>query len=423
MYEADLWGSWLHFSAYELAMLVLGLALLLGVMIPQMTLKRFYTFPLIFMGMGALLFGLHPDLHVPVPFSPSSRLFWERLTETVVVISLVGAGLKIDQRKHGAWTVTLRLLLVTMPICIVLMTWLGSQVLGLGFAAALLLGAILAPTDPVLAGDLQVGPPNQGDGNRVRFALTSEAGLNDGLAFPFVYLAIAMSVYGWDSQTSWFSTWMLRDVLYRVIVGVVMGALLGRVLGFLFYCFPKKAPIAESSMGVFALCLFFVVYGATELLGGYGFIAAFVGAFVVRRYAYKHEYNNTLFGFTENLEHGITVLTLFVLGGLAVSVWPWITLNMVILSLLLIVVVRPLAGMVGMLGCTWPWQDKAAISFYGIRGLGSIYYLAYALGHGSFTQTTTLWATLITVLVMSSLLHGLSAIPVMQRIDRYSKDL
>lgn len=119
----------------------------------------------------------------------------EKVTEVVVLISLVGCGIKLDSPLNWkTWQPTLRLLVIVMPVGIAAMALMGHYIFGLSMAAAILLGAVLAPTDPVLAASIQVGPPNSERQEDVtRFTLTSEAGLNDGLAFPFVYLAIAIA--------------------------------------------------------------------------------------------------------------------------------------------------------------------------------------------------------------------------------------
>lgn len=422
MYAQSFWAGIGPWSAYEAGLLALGLALLAGVLVPQWLLRRHYTFPLIFLGAGALFFYALPGLRMPLPLAPEWLLFWERLTEAVVVISLIGAGLKIDQGRHPAWGITIRLLVLTMPLCILAVMWGGMAWLGLTLPAALLLGAALAPTDPVLAGDIQVSGPNRGDGNLVRFALTSEAGLNDGLAFPFVYLAMGLASLGVASLDHWWGVWLLRDVGYRVAVAAVAGVVIGWGLGRIFF-HARHASVAHSGLGVMALALFLIAYGAIELLGGYGFIGAFVSAYVLRRQAFAHDYHHVMFEFAENLEHAVTVLTLFLLGGLAVTLWPLITLPMVGLALALILVIRPLAGLVSLVGSPWPLRDRAVIACYGIRGIGSVYYVAYASHHAAFLHTPQLWAMLVTVLILSSLLHGLSAIPVMRHMDQAAQRL
>src|SRR3712207_1564807 len=169
------------FSPYEVGLLAIGLCLLLAVWLPVALLRRYVTLPFIPVLGGMALFWLLPDALALDPFSEGKLSVWERLTEAVVVISLVGAGLKIDSRHLLLAQPVRRLLLIAMPLCIVGVALLGWGLAGLSLSAALLLGATLAPTDPVLAGDLQVGGPGEGDTHGVRFTLTAEAGLNDGL--------------------------------------------------------------------------------------------------------------------------------------------------------------------------------------------------------------------------------------------------
>jgi NhaP-type Na+/H+ or K+/H+ antiporter len=132
------------------------------------------------------------------------------------------------------------------------------------FGGGLLLGAVLSPTDPVLAGDLQVGKPNEGGEHLVRRTLTAEAGLNDGLAFPFVYLAIAIASAG-GLDTATLIDWLWRDVAYRILVGVISGLAIGRLLGFLLFEFPRENALAKTEAGVFAMAGVLIAYGLTEL--------------------------------------------------------------------------------------------------------------------------------------------------------------
>jgi NhaP-type Na+/H+ or K+/H+ antiporter len=161
----------------------------------------------------------------------------------------MGAGLKLDRPLswHG-WASTWRLLGIAMPLTILGIALLGWTILGLGIAAAVLLGAALAPTDPVLASDIQVGPPQSGKEDEVRFALTSEAGLNDGAAFPFVYLAIVIAL----SQVSgepFLARWLLVDVIWRIAVGVSIGWLGGKIMGYVTFRLPRKTGRAMAETG------------------------------------------------------------------------------------------------------------------------------------------------------------------------------
>ena len=147
------------------------------------------------------------------------------------------------------------------------LAWIGWAVAGLTLAGAVLLAAVLSPTDPVLAGDLQVGPPLEGGEQPVRLALTTEAGLNDGLAFPFVLLGLAIAVNGF-APGSWVLEWLAVDVVYRIAVGAASGAALGWLLGKIVFAIPRDNSLARTESGVVALAGVLVCYGATELVAG-----------------------------------------------------------------------------------------------------------------------------------------------------------
>src|SRR4030095_15353216 len=186
--------------------------------------------PLICIARGAGLFSLPQVALRPLPLSYPE--ITERFTEVVVIIALMGAGLKIDRMFHlHRWQVTWRLLIITMPLCIGAIALLAAWA-RLPWMVALLVGAGLAPTDPVLAADVQVGPPRTGEEDEVRFGLTSEAGLNDGLAFSFVHLAIALTALSITGKP-WFVDWLTFNVVWKIGAGVVGGWLIGRLFGWL----------------------------------------------------------------------------------------------------------------------------------------------------------------------------------------------
>ncbi len=402
---------------YEVALLVFGLAMMAAAWVPQAIYGRHLTLPLIPLAMGALLFWLYDGVEAPNPLTEEGRLVWEKLTEAVVIISLIGAGLKLDRSEWRAWKPTWRLLVLAMPLTIVGVALMGWGLMGLGLAGALLLGAVLAPTDPVLAGDVQVPGPGEGDRHPVRFTLTAEAGLNDGLAFPFVYFAITAASFGalgWD----WILEWAWQDLVYRIVAGVVIGYVIGRILAFLIYRVPSKAPVAKAGQGCIALCIFLVAYGGSELLGGYGFLACFVAAFVIRRTAYDSDYNGVLFEFVEDLERAALVLVLVLLGGVALEVMNALTWTAVLSVLVLLFVLRPIVGFLSLKGCSDNAREHWVVGFFGIRGIGSLYYLAYATGHEDFGRAELLWATVTFAVIVSACIHSLSAAPVMAWIER-----
>jgi NhaP-type Na+/H+ or K+/H+ antiporter len=272
----------------------------------------------------------------------------------------------------------------------------------------LLLGAILAPTDPVLAGDVQVGPPSEGGEHPVRYTLTTEAGLNDGLAFPFVHLGILIATAG-GLSLGLAGEWLARDVLYRVVVGVASGTATGWLLGKLLFDWPRGNALAKTESGVIAFAGVLLAYGGTELLEGYGFIAAFVAGFTLRRAESGHEYHKRLHDFSESLEHALTSLLLVALGAALPVLWPHFTLSHLLIAAALILIIRPASAWLALAGTQFKGRQRSVVAFYGVRGIGSIYYLAYAGNHVELTNEYELWSIVACTILVSTVVHGLTA--------------
>jgi NhaP-type Na+/H+ or K+/H+ antiporter len=291
-----------------------------------------------------------------------------------------------------------------------------------------LLGAVLAPTDPVLASDVQVGGPTteQEDGetidedDEVRFALTSEAGLNDGLAFPFVALAILMA--GTQSIGSWSLTWLLWDLAGKVIVGAAVGILVGWLLAkAAFRARQPSARMAEIGEPLLAIAAVLVSYGSAEVVGGYGFLSVFACALTIRSAERNSSYHALMHEVIERLERLLTLIVLLLLGiALTGGVLANLTWRGAAIGVLLLFVVRPLSAWVGLRFLhrrVLEPRERWATAFFGVRGIGSLYYLAYAMGHGTFAGPGELWSTVTFTVTLSVLVHGISATPVMRRLD------
>ncbi|MCX6463781.1 MAG: cation:proton antiporter [Pseudonocardiales bacterium] len=404
----------------DLTYAIVGVGALLAALLPRLLADRPLSMPIVFLALGAAVFGLAGDLPSPDPVAHPDIA--ERLTEIGVIVALMGAGLKLDRRiGWRSWSSTWRLLALAMPLTIAATALLGWWWLGLAPAAALLLGSALAPTDPVLASDVQVGEPGGAeDGeDEVRFALTSEAGLNDALAFPFVYAAIHMAVAGADPR-GWLGDWVLSDVFVKIGVGLLGGVLVGRLLGALFFrSRSERLHLASHAEGFVALSATFLAYGLTEVAGGYGFLAVFVCARSIRASERDHEYHQVLHDFVEQVERLLTVLLLVLLGGAVVrGLLEPLTWGAVAAGLALVLLVRPLVAWLSLgAGPGSPWE-RVAIAAFGIRGIGSFYYLAYATGEAGFAGADLLWAAAGFVVVVSVLVHGVAATPIMRRLDR-----
>ncbi|MEE4176438.1 MAG: cation:proton antiporter [Bacteroides sp.] len=409
-------SSSLSVELYDVALLVVGLIILVAVILPRlMSTRKMIAAPMLYMGAGALIFLLPwaPEL----PHLVEDACWPKRLTELGVIIALTSAGLKLNRPfARETWQISWRLLAITMPLTIVAVAWLGWEVAGLMPAMALLLGAVLAPTDPVLASDVQTSPPGKPDVSRTRLALTTEAGLNDGLAFPFTNLAIAVAVGGL-APSAWLGNWLAVDVFYKIIIGGLTGAVSGWLIAQLLLKLKATRRLAKTMTGITALSLTLVPYGLAELLSSYGFIAVFIAACMFRHVECDHEYQVTLHDFSEEAERVLIMVLVFLIGAYAVSgLLTLMTPLMWVVSIVIVFFIRPLAGLIGLIGTGLQRKERLAISFFGIRGIGSIYYLAYGVYHADFSNAMDLWALVVSVIIISVVVHGVTAGPVMNWI-------
>ena len=430
-------------GAYEIGLLIIGVALLGTAVLPRLLEHRPLSFPMVYVTLGFLLFTVIPGAPALNPVANS--YVTERLTELVIIISLMGAGLKLDRPfTVRTWSATWRLLGIALPLTAGLMAVLAWGVLGLLPATAILLGAVIAPTDPVLASGIESGAPlteleeEHDPAHRwgtVRFTLTSEAGLNDGLAFPLTNLAIAVAGARLADEQTWLLDWLLVDVLYKVGAGIVLGYVIGQLMARFLFRLPGPESIAEMMergeevmAGVEALATTLIAYSVAEQLHGYGFIAVFVAALALRRFEWEHGYYVELHDFAVVVERLLmaTVLVLFggsIAGGLLLPL-TWLE---VLVGLALLVVIRPVSGILSFIGTGASWPERAVIAFFGIRGIGSFYYLSHALAESSFQEielviaAPKLWALVGFVVVISIVIHGASSSPVMDALDRWER--
>lgn len=403
---------------YTFGLLLLGIAILGVSWLPSLLEKYPLSYPILYILLGLGVYSL------PLPLPPADpqehSTLVKHLSELCVIVALTGTGLKIDRPfSLRAWRSPLLLVLVLMVFTIAGLALAGYWLVGLAPASALLLAAALAPTDPVLAGDVQVGDPGEGREDNVRFALTGEAGLNDGLAFPFVYLALAL-LPATAPLSARLLHWLWLDVGYRIGAGVLMGWLSGKFLAYLIFNLPKRVSIKTEGYGFVALAVTLTSYAVTELLHGYGFLAVFIAAITLRSRERKHEYHRQMHAFTDQMERLFIVVILLVLGAavadglLRALTWPGAALGV-----LLVLVLRPLGGMLTLIRSPRiDLAERAVISFFGIRGIGSVFYVAYALGEADFPQARQLWAVLAFTMLLSITVHGIMATPVMNWLDR-----
>ena len=426
--------------------LVAGVAVLLAALLPSALSRLPLSPPMVLlaagMGLGLLPIG-EGDFIDPI----THRAVVEQVTQFAVLLALMGVGLALDRplrlrprrfRDWLRWSATWRLLFVAMPLTIGAVWLLGWWGLGLAPAVALLLGAVLAPTDPVLASDVQVGgpdvspdvDPNRGPGDdlpsderhEVRFALTSEAGLNDGLAFPFVYAAIFLATKG--APDTWIWTWFAWDLVGKMVVGFLTGAVVGWLLAALaFRARRQSLRLAEQGEPLLALAALALSFGAAELVGGYGFVAVFCCGMAIRNAERSHDYNEALHGVVERLERLFTLLVLLCLGmAMTRGLLDDLDWRGVLIGVALVLVVRPLTGILSLVpfsrrGHGMKPRERLVTAFFGVRGVGSLFYLAYAAGQTGFPDLPWLWATVAFTIALSVVVHGTLSKPAMDWLE------
>lgn len=403
--------------------LFVGLAVLIAIVALSQQRTRAFSPSIVYLGLGVLAALGIALLDITWLDVEADVTVVEHVTELAVIVALFATGLKLDRplRLRG-WRSTALLLGVVMPLSIAAVALFGTLAMGLSAGAALVLGAALAPTDPVLAGDLGVGPPGDEDEAEPNFALTSEAGLNDGLAFPFVFLGLVIAA---GPSSGDLLEWFAADVVYASAVGILAGALSGWALAAVAVRLRDRGFVAAALDGWAALGAVLVIYGLTQILDGYGFLAAFVGGIAFRRFERDHEYNQGVHAGAEVVEKVLELAVILLLGSLltlqgleAPGLAGWL------LAPVLILAIRPVATMVGLAGAPMDRRARAYVGWFGVRGVGSIYYATAAVGAGILAPgeaTTVLW-TVIAVVMVSIVVHGATGTPLTTRLHGVAPD-
>ncbi|HSI30210.1 MAG TPA: cation:proton antiporter [Miltoncostaeaceae bacterium] len=404
-------------DAYAVGLLFVGVAVLVAILALSHQRARAYSASIVYLAMGAAAAAGIALLDAPWLDLLDDHTTVERASEIAVFVALFAAGLRLDRRlRWRAWRSTALLLGVVMPLTIAAVAAFGAYGMGLSAGAAIVLGAALAPTDPVLAGELGVGPPGEREEAEPAFALTSEAGLNDGLAFPFVLLGL---VVAGGAGPGGIAEWLAADVVYATLAGVAIGAAGGWALSALAARLRERSLVARELDGWAALGAVLAIYGLTQVAGAYGFLAAFAGGIAFRRRERDHEYNTSVHAGAATVEKMLELAMILLLGSLltldgleAPGLAGWL------LAPLLLLVVRPAASAVGLVGSPMAPRERAWVAWFGVRGVGSLYYAAAAVGAGVLApaeEATVAW-TVVAVVVVSIVVHGVTGAPLTRRL-------
>jgi NhaP-type Na+/H+ or K+/H+ antiporter len=398
----DPWGVGLTF---------LGLAVFAAIGALSHEHERAFSASLIYLGLGivaALALGVL-DIGWVDPLEDASLI--EHAAELAVIIALFSTGLKLERAlRWREWSTVTRLLVIGMPVFIALAALFGNLVMGLSAGAAIVLAGALAPTDPVLAGDIGVGPPGDEEEHEPHFGISAEAGFNDGLAFPFVLLGLVIA------EKSSGVEWALADLVYGIAIGIVVGAAMGYAIAGLMVRLRDRDLLIHALDGWVAVAATLAIYGVTETLGAYGFLAVFAGGLAFRRYERDHEMNASVHNGAEIVEKFGELAVILLLGSLltfeglgtpGLAGWG--------LVLLVIFVLRPLTVNLALLGSKLQRPgERAFLAWFGVRGVGTLFYVAIATAAGSplprDERELVVW-TAIACVVVSIAVHGVTAGP------------
>ncbi len=393
------------------------------------------------------------------------RVWFEHLTEIAVIVSLFIGGLKLRlPLKNSAWSAAYRLAAPVMIACIAGVAVFAHYVFGFDWAAAFLLGAVLAPTDPVLASTVSVN--NAADHDRLRYGLSGEAGFNDGAAFPFVVFALVWAEYG--ELGGWVGGWALHRLVWAIPAGLLLGYYLGKGIGRLAIWLRSRHHETDAPNDFLALALIALAYTGAETIGAWGFLAAFAAGIGFRRAEIKtveenpapeHEETEKsgeageaeehdsiahppaeefvgrkldeeelkhpskaagmvvaeIISFGDTAEHLLEVMLVVLVGICLAIYWDW---RAVPLALALFFVIRPVAALLFLIKSPTGRVQRLMMGWFGIRGIGSLYYLSYALNHGLNDYIADIVGITLSVVALSILIHGVSSQPILDFYER-----
>jgi sodium/hydrogen antiporter len=411
---------------------------LVGTLLKRMPL----TAAMLYLVVGVLLGPQIGNVLQPDPFTETGAL--ETLAEVALVVSLFAVGLRLgvplrDQR----WWVPLRLASLSMCAMVAMVAAVGVWWLQLPLGVAVVLGAILAPTDPVLASGLPSEPGEHPD--RLGFSLAAEGGLNDGTAFPFVMLGLGLLDLHELGTGGW--RWWAVDLLWSTLAGLAIGAALGALTGRLVVYLRSRHAEALGMDEFLSLGLVGLSFGLAQFVLASGFLSVFAAGLALRRVreqprvdtpplapasnAAGHSYDTlarhpayasaTLHGsvrtFNEQIEKVAELTLVLVVGAM---LWYSAPLPAIAWFVpLVLLVLRPLSAALAIPGGRLQPAQALMIGWFGIRGIGSVFYLLLALRHGvggasaQMLVSLTLWTVTASIVV-----HGLSGQPLMRLYAR-----
>jgi NhaP-type Na+/H+ or K+/H+ antiporter len=404
-------------TGFSALVVFLGFVLLAAGRVLALEDETHYSASVVYLGMGlaaAVVINLL-DLGWIDPFEDASLI--EHLTEFALVVALFGSGLTINRAlRWREWRAVVGLLVVVMPLTIAAGAAFGALAMALSFGAAVALGGILAPTDPVLAGTVGLGPP--GDTRResdARFNLTTEAALNDGLVSPFVLLGVLIIQH---DGTGWLGEWIAADLLYALVVALALGAFAGYSFGAFIKWLQPRTLVPEFD-GFLVIGFVLAVYGLAELVDAYGLVCVFVAGVFFRRYETAHDNKVRLHRSATIAKHFAELGVIVLLGTLVTqSAFAAPGLAGWLIAPFLILVVRPLCVLLLLSRSTMSVGERVFLAWFGVKGVATLFYVSFLLAEGflpAADQEQVFWTVAFAVM-LSITVHGIGASAITRRL-------
>ena len=409
-------SGWHLGDLYTLALAAVGLTVLVGVVAMSQRRERAFSASVFYVALGAVAAVALSLLDVP-PLDPEGdHVLVERLTEVALIVAVFSAGLTIERHvTRRSWVSIATLLAVVMPLTILAIAMFGVWAMGLSFGAALLLGAVLAPTDPVLAGDVGLSGVGGEVYGEPRLSLHTEAGFNDGLASPFVVLGLFAAEQG---GTGWIGRWLAADLLYGAGAALVLGAAAGYGAASVLSRARARRLVSSELEGFVTIGVVLLIYGLTEAIGAYGLLAVFAAGFTFRRYEFDHEMHAPVHHGAEAAGSALELVVLLMLGTMltgaglsAPGAAGWLLVP------LLLLVIRPALVLATTSPRLMDRRGRLFLGFFGVRGVAALFYAAVVVESQALSpgeQHVVVWTTIACV-VSSIVVHGLSATPLTNR--------
>jgi len=406
--------------------------LLLGVVLLAMCLLELHVTRLpmspatVYLAVGWIAGAMVQGQVLTPPTAPQRADMLVIITETAVLISLFAVGLQLRMPLTiKGWRVAAILASVTMLVTIALATLAGFWLMpALGWAGALLLAGMLAPTDPVLASEVQIR--SQHDRDAVRVSLTAEGGLNDGTALPVVMLALGL--LGIGTLGAYGTHWLWHDLAWPIAGGALLGWAFGRGLGKVIHALLRRGH-GLCWDELLYLGIITVAYGLSRLTETSSFLFVFAAALGLFRRSPKavdslahagvepDELADRLLAFGHRCGRLVEVVMVLLLG----FAMPWVHWRgePLAYAALLLVVIRPLSVFLTVPGRHLPKTQRRVVAWFGIRGVGSLFYLALVIDSGiAPALASDLVNATLPAIALSVLLHGISATPLMALYQR-----